>query len=322
MGLGHAVDVGKGIALVAQTTGNQLAGGGHYLTREHLPLANQQQSTHVVFEVLQVTTELDLANVVLLSFVDVDRDIDVLLVRRDGNLGGADIHIDIAAVQVIGTQSLQVTGEFFPGVFVVVTEEGQPVGGLQFEQINQVFIAEYGVTDHVDMLNGRHRAFIDIDLQRHAVTRLRNHFGFDLCRVATLGHILALQFVTHPLQSRALEDLAFGQAGLIQALEQILAADRLVALDLDTGNRRPLDYGNHQNIAITAQLDILKEPGLEQFTGRIHQGTIIRLGTDIQRQHAKYAASGNPLQAIDANIGDGEGLGVNFGDHQCGKYRR
>ena len=33
------------------------------------------------------------------------------------------------------------------------------------------------------------------------------------------------------------------------------------------------------------------------------------------------AAGGYPLQAIDTNIGDGEGLGVNFSDHQCGEDR-
>ncbi len=49
---------------------------------------------------------------------------------------------------------------------------------------------------------------------------------------------------------------------------------------------------------------------------------IIDLLTDIERQRAEHAAGGNPLQAIDAYIGDGEGLGVNFGDHQCGQYRR
>lgn len=42
---------------------------------------------------------------------------------------------------------------------------------------------------------------------------------------------------------------------------------------------------------------------------------------DVQRQGTEHTASGNPLQAVDANIGDGEGLGVNFSDHQCGHDR-
>ena len=48
---------------------------------------------------------------------------------------------------------------------------------------------------------------------------------------------------------------------------------------------------------------------------------IIGLFTHVQRQRAKHAAGGNPLQTVDTDIGDSEGLGVNFGDHQYGKNR-
>ncbi|MNQ89264.1 hypothetical protein D3C85_1045660 [compost metagenome] len=246
----------------------------------------------------------------------------MLLVRGDGYLGRGDIHVDVAAVQVVGTQTFQVAGKLFAGILVVVLEERQPVAGLQFEQIDQVFVGENAVAHHVDVLDGGDRAFVDVDLQRHAVTRLRNHFGFDFGRVAALGHILALQFVAHTLEGRALEDLALRQPGLIQSLEQVFAADGLVALDLDAGNRRTLHHGNDQHVTIATELDILEETGLEQATSRFHQRAVISHFTDIERQGTEYAARRHPLQAIDANIGDGEGLGVNFGDHQCGKHRR
>ena len=48
----------------------------------------------------------------------------------------------------------------------------------------------------------------------------------------------------------------------------------------------------------------------------------IDLLAHIERQCAEHTARGHPLQSVDAYIGDGEGLGVNFGDHQCGQYRR
>ena len=64
-----------------------------------------------------------------------------------------------------------------------------------------------------------------------------------------------------------------------------------------------------------------EKPGFEQRTSGFHQATIIRLFPDVQRQGTKDATRGNPLEAVDANIGDGEGLGVNFGDHQYGENR-
>ncbi len=245
----------------------------------------------------------------------------MFLVRGDGNLGRSDIHVDIATVQVVGAQTLQVTGQLFTRILVIVLEERQPVGGLEFEQIDQVVIRENRVAHHVDVLDSGNGAFVDVDLQRHAVTRLRHHFGIDGRRVTTLSDVLTLEFVTHTFERGTLEDLAFGQTGLFETLHQVLSRDRLVTFDLDTGDGRTLDNRDDQDVAIAAQLDILKEPGFEQRTSGFHQATIIRLFTDVQRQGTKDATRGDPLEAIDANIRDSEGLGVNFGDHQYGENR-
>ncbi|MNJ24154.1 hypothetical protein D3C77_185620 [compost metagenome] len=319
--LWHAVDVGEGVAFVAQTTGDQLGGGGHHFTREHLARLHQHQRLDLVFRHLEVAGEFHVTNGVLLTFVDVDSNVDVLLVRGDRHLGGSDVHVDVAAVQVVGTQTLQVTGEFFTGVLVIVLEERQPVGGLELEQADQVFVREDGIADHVDVLDGSDGAFVDLDLQADAVARLRHHFSLDLGRVAALGNVLALQFVTHTFEGGALEDFAFGQTRLLQTFHQVFSADGLVAFDLDAGHRRTLDHGNDQDVTVTAQLDILKETGLEQCTGGVHQATVIGLIADVQWQSTENAARGNPLQTIDTNIGDGEGLGVNFSDHQYGENR-
>ncbi|MCY1439952.1 hypothetical protein D9M71_562060 [compost metagenome] len=109
---------------------------------------------------------------------------------------------------------------------------------------------------------------------------------------------------------------------MLQALEQVFGADGLVALDLDAGDRRTLDNGDDQDVAIATQLDVLEEAGLEQCAGGFDQATVVRGVADVERQGAEHAAGGNPLQAVDANVGDVEGLGVNLGDHECGKHRR
>ena len=234
--LRHAADVGEGVTLVTQATGDQLGRGGHQLAREHLAFLNQQQGLDLVLRDFQVAAQLDVTNGVLLAFVDVDGDVDVFLVWSNGHLGRSDIHVDIATVQVVGAQTLQVTGQFFTGVLVIVLEERQPVGSLQFKQVDQVFVREDRVTHHVDVLDSRNGAFVDVDLQADAVTRLRHHFGVDGGGVATLGDILALQFVTYTFEGGTLEDLAFGQTGLFESLHQVFSRDRLVTFDLDTGD--------------------------------------------------------------------------------------
>src|SRR5689334_9069072 len=104
--LRHAVRVSEGVTLVTQAAGNQFGGGGHQLAREHLSFLHQQQGLDLVFRDFQVAAELDVTNGVFLAFVDVDGDVDVFLVRRNGYLGRSDIHVDIATVQVVGTQAL------------------------------------------------------------------------------------------------------------------------------------------------------------------------------------------------------------------------
>ena len=105
MGFRYAIDVGEGIAFVTQATGDQLGRSGHHFTREHLALLDQQQGAHFFFRHLQLTAELDLTHGEFLAFIHVDGDVDVLLVWGNGHLRRADIHVDIATIQVIGTQA-------------------------------------------------------------------------------------------------------------------------------------------------------------------------------------------------------------------------
>jgi len=141
-------------------------------------------------------------------------------------------------------------------------------------------------------------------------------------RVAALGDVLALQFVAHAFEGGSLEDLAFGQPRLLQPGEQVFGLDRLVAVDLDARNRWPFHHADHQHVAFATELDVLEEAGPEQCAGRLDQARIVGCLPHVQRQCTEYATGGNPLQAVDADIGNRERLGVNLGDHQCGNHRR
>lgn len=56
--------------------------------------------------------------------------------------------MDIAPIQVVGTQAFQVTGELLTGVLVIVLEERQPVAGLEGQLIGQFLRSEDGITPH------------------------------------------------------------------------------------------------------------------------------------------------------------------------------
>ncbi len=64
------------------------------------------------------------------------------------------------------------------------------------------------------------------------------------------------------------------------------------------------------------ELDVLEETGLEQGAGGLDQGLVVDGLADVQRQGGEHATGGHALQAIDPDIGNSEGLGVNLGDHQ------
>ncbi len=234
----------------------------------------------------------------------------MFLVRGDGYLGRSHVHVDVATVQIIGAQPFQITRQLLAGILVVTAQEREPARRLQLEQINEIFGLEDGVADNVDVRNRRNRPLVDDNLQGNPVTRFGNDLRLDIGRVATLGYVLTKQLVAHPFQGCALENLAFSQAGGAQALEQVLALDRLVAFQLDRRNGGTLDQVDHQHVAFATQLNILKEAGTEQGARSFDQFRIIDFVTNVQRQGAEYAAGGNPLQTIDADIGDLEGSGV------------
>ena len=80
----------------------------------------------------------------------------------------------------------------------------------------------------------------------------------QLRRVTPLRHILAQQLIAHTFERGALEHFAFSQPRLLEAFHQVIGGDGLVAFNVDTGDGRPLDYGYHQDVAVAAQLDVLK----------------------------------------------------------------
>ena len=90
------------IAKLAEELGEALFGMGHGCRRVELPLGDGDQFLHIATTTDEITLETDAGNVVLLTLINVDGDIESFLVRCHSHLGGIDLEAQIATVHVVG----------------------------------------------------------------------------------------------------------------------------------------------------------------------------------------------------------------------------
>ena len=306
----HAAHLGEGVALVAETALDQVTGVGHQLLAEHLAFLQHQQGGQLAFIHHQVAGQLDVVDAELVALGHVDGDQHPLPVRGDRHLGGFDREVDIAAIQVIGTQTFQITGQTLAGILVVALDERPEVRGTELEVLQQLFVTEHGVADHVDVADARGLAFVNLDVQRHPVTRQRHHLGADVGAVAALGDVLALQLPGDRLQRGALEHLALRQARLGEALAQVLLLDLLVTVQIDARDAGALGHHHHQLVAVAAELHVFVVAGGEQPLDRLHHVVPVDGVTGLDRQLRVHALHRDALQPLDADIAHLEGQGA------------
>jgi len=119
LNLGEAFNLGKGITFVTKAADDAFVGAGHQLLGERIALLEPDQTTHFGFRNHQVASQSYLTDRIHIALDHIDRDIHRLLVGADGHLCGVNGKFEITAIQVPGLQFFQITGEFFPGIFVI-----------------------------------------------------------------------------------------------------------------------------------------------------------------------------------------------------------
>ena len=108
----HRVDVGKRITIVAEAVTNALNRVNDLLPGEGLAGTKQQKRAHLCLCNLQLTLKFNVGNFIYRPFGDVDRDVDLFLIRRDRNLGRFNVEFEVSAIEVIRLQFLQIAGQF------------------------------------------------------------------------------------------------------------------------------------------------------------------------------------------------------------------
>src|SRR5690606_37931270 len=222
--------------------------------RERTAFPRKDHRAQLRFGDDHVAGEVDLAERVLLALVDADRDEDVALVGRYRDTAVLPAEIRVASVHVVRAQPLEVALERLPRVAVVVADEREQVAGRQLELIEQLLVGEHLVADDVDLTNLRALALLDLERHADAVVRQILDRGRDPRAVFAARVVLRGQHHRDLVEHGAIERLAAREADVAERLLERLVGNVLVAAERELRDRRTLENGDHERIAVAAQL--------------------------------------------------------------------
>ena len=132
---GDRVDIGERITLFAEPGAQISTGLRDLLAREHLASTDGDEIAQLLGGHNEIAGKLDVLADELRTFVAVDGDVDIILVRRERHLGGLDAEVDVAAIQVERTQLLQVRRQPLTRVLVTLRQPGEHTAGIERKQI-------------------------------------------------------------------------------------------------------------------------------------------------------------------------------------------
>ena len=307
---GNRVDGGVSVAKIGQRRGDGVVGQFDQSAREDRFGPQQHQLLDVLDRQDGVAGNLGFRNLVHLAFADVGGDVHVLLAGADRDLGGFQVEIHVAAIQVEVGELLEVARQLFARVLVVAPVPGQPVGRARFPVLPHDRFAEDAVADDVDVADLGRLALGDHDLQIDAVAVERGHFRADDDAVLAAVVVLPRQFLGQAVEVERIVGFALGQANRLDAFHQVVGLDFLVALDRQGIDGRPLGHGHDQDAALAIELHIAEEAGAEQGPDGFVGLVAVELVAAFDRQVGEHGTGRDALQAVDTDVRDGEGLEV------------
>ena len=188
-------------------------------------------------------------------------DIDALLVRGHGDLGGLLGEADIAAVHVVGAQHFDVTGQLLLLVALIAGEV--PPGHVVLRE-SWASSFSSGKTLLPTMLICWILAASPSTKVNLRSTWLR---GSGVTMALTLAEYLPprrsrnLPALSRGSQHGAIQRITHADPGGFQALGQLLFLDILVAGELDAGDGRALLDHHLQHLTVAIDLDVLEVAG-------------------------------------------------------------
>ena len=116
------------------------------------------------------------------------------------------------------------------------------------------------------------------------------------------------QFAFQSVQLRLVEYPPFGEADLVQAVQQVFSFDILVAADFNAAYRRPFLENYNQDVSVPLELHIIEKTRLEQGAYRFRRHFGGEIVTHFKRQVVEYGSGGEALQSLHPNVLNNEFL--------------
>src|SRR5690348_373058 len=228
-------DLGVGIADVGQHRLDRLAGVLDRAAVEDVAFLDEHQLAHRRFRQDQVAEQLDVGDLVDVAFLDAGVGVQVALVRRDADLGRIHAEIRVTTVHVVGLQLLQVAGKLLALVLVVLGLPRHQVRRAGLEIVADLLVGVGVVAEDVDLADLGGLALADLDVDGDTVAVEPGHVRLDRHVVLAAVVVLPDQLLLHAVDGQPVEGLAFGDAGLLEALLQVVGLDVVVAADVELG---------------------------------------------------------------------------------------
>ena len=300
--VGTRLDLGERVAEGAEALDESLRRFGHRFGAVRLAGLDLHQRLEVFFLAEVFAFELHRRHGVGLAFGDVDGDGDVLLVGRDRNLRRLDVELEVAAVQVVGAQRLEIGIQLGARVAVGFRVPVEPAAFVQVEQSLQRALGKRAVAEDADFADARRRTFGDREGDVDAVALLRRHRRHDLGAVEAAREVLALELLLGAVGERLVERQAFADAEVLQRLDQRVLVEFLQAGEVDVGDDRTLFDDDDDDALVDLDSHVLEQAGGEE-RAQCSRALLVVVGVaDAKRQRREYRAGVGALQALDADV--------------------
>src|SRR3569833_1222682 len=256
--VGGRIDVGEGIAFLAEAFVDARRALGDFAPRKNIAGLDADQRRELGLGHYEDTRELDLAHGELLALDHVDADVDVLLVGTNSQLGGLDVEVDVAAIEIIGPQRLEVGCEFLLGVLIVLADHRHQGRRPELKHLEQFCGTEVAIANQIDLADFGDFALVDLETDVDAVAFQRFGLAGDLDAVFAAREILAFEFTLHLFEGRTIEDATHNKTKTQQRVSELFGANIFIAGEFDLVDGRPLLDRHHQDITDALQAHIRK----------------------------------------------------------------
>ena len=177
----------------------------------------------------QIASDLHIAHRKERAFGDIERDENILAIRRDRHLRRLDVELEIAAVLVVAAKHFEVGRKLLLRILVVLRVPREPARRGQGDFVQQLLFGERFRADDVDSGDLRGVAFLYGEVEGDTVAFLRRHRCLYLCAIKSARDVLPLQLLLRAVERGTVEDPRFRNADVFQRFLDRVGIELLVA---------------------------------------------------------------------------------------------